>query len=90
MANGLLQHSQGQRPWMGVSVILVGQRPYSMVMFWIEYGRWPKGFVWVWSPGAMPLAMISMAVGQKCDQYVMLCSLVPGSAWNEVNFCIGL
>jgi hypothetical protein len=42
MANGLLQHSQGQRPWLGVSIILFGQRPCSTVMFWFEYGRWPK------------------------------------------------
>jgi hypothetical protein len=71
MANGLLQHSQGQRPWFGVSIILFGQRPYSTVMFWIEYGRWPKCVVWVCLPGAVPLATMNMALGQKCDLYFL-------------------
>jgi len=32
---------------------------------WFEYGRWPKRCVSFHPPGAMPLATINMAVGQK-------------------------
>jgi hypothetical protein len=92
MANGLLQHSQGHRPWNKPHV----PRVWPTAMFnndspircpscrthrpglangyvqsfepgpsQIEYGRWPKIDIAWTGPGALPLAMMNMAVGQN-------------------------
>jgi len=54
---------------MDFVMLRFGQRPSSTAFVCIdrpiEYGRWPNGFCVVREPGALPLAMVMMAVGQK-------------------------
>ena len=55
----------GNAPGIRKTRNFFGQRPYSIRVDWFEYGRWPNRFVPFSIPGALPLATIKMAVGQK-------------------------
>ena len=62
MANGLSHHSQGHRPWNpnpNTNRLANGHGQND-----IEYGRWPNAKTTSRNPGAMPLAMMCLAVGQ--------------------------
>jgi hypothetical protein len=65
MADGLLQPSQGHRPWTRKTRPHFVQRPNSIQNMWVDVGRWPTHSPSLSIPGAMPQATMMKAFGQQ-------------------------